>query len=258
MILLALVCAQCAHAQGTDGLPDAPQAAAQAQAQKTDEVTVRNTPLNLLKDQKEIWTSPLRIRESNALTPVFLVLGTTVLITTDHQVMSSSTLQNKSLNNEAVNASDGLAGAFIAAPAAIYGMGLIRHDDHASETGILGGEAIADSLVVSEVIKIVSQRERPTVDNAKGKFFQTSVGYDSSFPSNHSIIAWSSAAVIASEYGGPLTKITAYGLATGVSLTRVIGLQHFPSDVLVGSAVGWLIGRYVVRHRSHWADLGSR
>ena len=134
---------------------------------------MRNTPLNLLKDQKEIWTSPLRIRESNALTPVFLVLGTTVLITTDHQVMSSSTLQNKSLNNEAVNASDGLAGAFIAAPAAIYGMGLIRHDDHASETGILGGEAIADSLVVSEVIKIVSQRERPTVDNAKGKFFQT-------------------------------------------------------------------------------------
>jgi membrane-associated phospholipid phosphatase len=61
------------------------------------------------------------------------------------------------------------------------------------------------------------------------------------------MIAWSSAAVIASEYNGPMTKITAYGLATGLSLTRVLAKQHFPSDVLVGSAVGWLVGRYVFR-----------
>jgi membrane-associated phospholipid phosphatase len=44
-----------------------------------------------------------------------------------------------------------------------------------------------------------------------------------------------------------MTKITVYGLATGVSLTRVLAKQHFPSDVLVGSAVGWLVGRYVFR-----------
>ena len=120
------------------------------------------------------------------------------------------------------------------------------HLEHATETGILGGEAVLDSIGVNEVLKIVAQRERPTVDNARGKFFQTSVGFNSSFPSNHAIIAWSSAAVIASEYKGPLTQITAYGLATGVSLTRILARQHFPSDVLVGSAVGWLIGRYVV------------
>jgi membrane-associated phospholipid phosphatase len=47
-----------------------------------------------------------------------------------------------------------------------------------------------------------------------------------------------------------MTKITAYGLATGVSLTRVLARQHFPSDVLVGSAVGWLVGRYVF-HKHH-------
>lgn len=64
------------------------------------------------------------------------------------------------------------------------------------------------------------------------------------------MIAWSSAAVIASQYNGPLTKITAYSLATGLSVTRVLARQHFPSDVLVGSAVGWMIGRYVA-HRHH-------
>ena len=70
------------------------------------------------------------------------------------------------------------------------------------------------------------------------------------------MIAWSSAAVIASEYNGPMTKITAYTLATGLSLTRVLGQQHFPSDVLVGSAVGWLIGRYV--YRKHNRPLEPR
>ena len=33
-------------------------------------------------------------------------------------------------------------------------------------------------------------------------------------------MAWASAAVIASEYNGPLTQITAYGLATGESFAR--------------------------------------
>jgi membrane-associated phospholipid phosphatase len=88
-------------------------------------------------------------------------------------------------------------------------------------------------------------RERPTLNGAKGNFFKTNVGLDSSFPSTHCMIAWSSAAVIASEYDGPMTALTAYGLAIGVSASRVLARQHFPSDVLVGSAVGWLVGRYV-------------
>ena len=229
-------------------LPDAPDRRILGE---DNPVTVKGTPRRLLEDQKAIWSSPAHIRETNALGPVLLVLGTTLAITTDHQVMSSSRLQNTSLNDKASTASTGLEGAFVAAPVAFFGLGAMHHDDHASETGILGGEAIVDSLAVSEVAKIISLRERPTIDNAKGRFFQSGVGFDSSFPSNHAIIAWSSAAVIASEYRGPLTQIAAYGLATGVSASRILARQHFPSDVLVGSAVGWMIGRYVVhRHRS--------
>ncbi|MGA2889473.1 MAG: phosphatase PAP2 family protein [Terracidiphilus sp.] len=233
-----------------EGLPDAPSPQSQA---SESAVTIRGTPLRILKDQEAIWTIPARIRESNALGPVVLVLATAAVMTTDHQVMSSSKLQNPSLNNEASTASTGLLGGFVAAPVAVYGLGALYHDDHATETGILGGEAMVDSLAVSEVLKAISMRERPTVDSAKGRFFQSSVGLDSSFPSNHAIVAWSSAAVIASEYDGVMTKILAYGLATGVSTTRVLARQHFPSDVLVGSAVGWMIGRYVA-HKHHRAE----
>lgn len=243
--LLATFCPAFAQTTAAD-LPDAPP----PNSQNSEAITLRGTPRNLLKDQEAIWTSPAHLNESNVLGPALLVLGTTLAITTDHQVMTSSKLQNASLNSHSSTASNGLEGGFIAAPIIIYGLGAIHHDEHATETGILGGEAILDSIAVNEVAKIVSLRERPTVDNARGKFFQTGVGFNSSFASNHSIIAWSSAAVIASEYKGPLTQITAYGLATGVSITRILAREHFPSDVLVGSAVGWMIGRYVV-HRHH-------
>ena len=243
--LLLLPFAGSVSAQNTVALPDAPQP-----RPKPDPVTIRTTPRHILQDQEAIWTSPARLNESNAVGPVLLVLATAALITTDHQVMSSH-FTSASLNSHASTASNGLMGGFIAAPVAIYGLGAIHHDDHATETGILGGEAVLDSLGVNEILKIVSLRERPTLDNAKGKFFQTSVGFNSSFPSNHAIIAWSAAGAIATEYNGPLTKITAYGLASGVSISRVLARQHFPSDVLVGSAVGWLIGRYVVHRHQH-------
>jgi hypothetical protein len=255
--LLALGPASFARAQsGGNNLPDAPT----PQPVTADKpVMVSGIPRRILKDQEAIWTSPARIRESNALGPVVLVLATTVLIATDHQVMSSAKLQNSSLNSKASTASTGLTGALAAAPVAIYAIGALRHDDHATETGILGGEAMVDSLAVSEVLKAATMRERPTVDSAKGEFFQTGVGLDSSFPSNHAIVAWSSAAVMASEYDGWMTQIATYGLATGVSVTRVLARQHFPSDVLVGSAVGWMIGRYVAHKRGHtgWAGRGN-
>lgn len=175
-------------------------------------------------------------------------------ITADHQVMSSPRLNNPSLNSHANTASNGLPGGFVVAPVLIYGLGRIHHDGHAAETGIPAGEAMVDSLVVDQVLKAATLRERPPVDGAMGKFFQTSAGFNSSFLSDHSTLAWSSVAGIASEYPGRLTQITAHGLATGVSLTRVLAEQHFPSDVLVGSAVGWLVGRYVFHRHSKHAD----
>ncbi len=260
-ILFASGIACCASAQTQSGtLPDAPQPQTQqsqtqqsqteqAQTQSDNQVTVANTPRHILSDQVAIWTSPAHLNPSNAVGPALLVLGTAVLMTTDHEVMANHVPIDASLNNHAVTASNALLGGFVSAPVIIYGLGRIHHDDDATETGILGGEAMVDSLAVDEVLKLVSMRERPDVNDSRGKFFQTSAVFDSSFPSTHCMIVWSSAAVIATEYNGPLTQITAYGLATGVSAARVLGRQHFPSDVLVGSAVGWMIGRYVVHHR---------
>ena len=223
-------------------LPNAPQPA-------NDAPTIRNFPRNFVLDQRAIWTSPLHMSEGAAVASILFIGGAAALGAEDRHIMQNHFL-DPSTNDHANTASTGLTGLFIAAPVALYGMGHMRKDVHAEQTGMVAGEAIVSSVAVNEVFKIVSRRERPTVNDAKGKFFQPGVGFDSSFASNHSIIAWSSATAIASEYDSWITKLTAYSLAGGVSLTRVVGRDHFPSDVLVGSAVGWAIGRYV-SYRHH-------
>jgi hypothetical protein len=139
-------------------VPDAPQpqSSVPGQGSDNDPVTLHNTPLHILKDQAAIWTSPARVRDNNLPFLGTLVLATTILVTTDHQVMNSSKLQNTSLNDHAVTASNGLLGGFVIAPVAIYGLGFLHHDEHATETGILAGEAMVDSLVVDEVMKAVN------------------------------------------------------------------------------------------------------
>jgi hypothetical protein len=52
--------------------------------------------------------------------------------------------------------------------------------------------------------------------------------------------------VVAARYPGWRMRLAAYGLATTVSASRVMARQHFPSDVVVGSTLGYLIGGYVV------------
>ncbi len=61
---------------------------------------------------------------------------------------------------------------------------------------------------------------------------------------------WAFAHVVAGQYNGLATRALVYGLASTVSVSRVLARDHFPSDVLVGSTFGWLIGGYVLHHRS--------
>lgn len=226
-------------------LPDAPQPEAQ-------DVTLRGVPGDILHDQAVIWTSPARIRLHDLvlLAPLGAVTG--VAIATDRRAMRDVVSHDPNFNNAAIDTSNTLVGGMIAAPVAIYGYGHFEHDPHAQEAGILSGEAMVDGVIVEQGMKLIFWRERPTpVDDYRGHFFQSSAGIDSSFPSSHCVVAWSAAATIAGEYPSHWIQFAAYSTATGISLTRVLGEEHFPSDVLVGSAAGWLIGHYV-SHRHHW------
>jgi hypothetical protein len=142
--------------------------------------------------------------------------------------------------------SDAGLAAFAGISALSYGFGAFTHNEHARETGRLSAEALTDSFLVTEALKFVSNRQDPNIASAHGLFGHSSP-LDSSFPSTHAALAWSAATIFAQEYPGPVTKWTAYGLASLVSVSRITAERHFPSDVLVGAAAGYLIGRLVYR-----------
>jgi len=223
-------------------LPDAPAA--------PGAVTVKGLPLAILKDQLPIWTSPVRIRGNDLawLLPLGVAMGATVSTDTDtmHLIPVDHTY-----NKNNTNVSNAVLAGEIAIPAVLFGMGVMNENDHAHETGVLSGEAIADAVIVEEVFKVAFRRQRPLYNNAAGNFFVSGPA-NNSFPSSHATLAWATAAVIAGEYPSIWKEAAVYTMATTVSLTRVLGQEHFPTDVLVGGAAGWLIGHYVFKKHSQY------
>ena len=206
---------------------------------------------NIAQDQKALWIGPKHLRFEDADWLVPLGGATAAMLVTDteyskHLSNSPNRIKySKDLSNYGIASMVGIGGG-------LYLWGHVTHDDHKIETGILAGEAAIDSLVPVYGMKDAFGRERPLQDNYQGRFGQGGV----SFPSEHAAAAWSIASVIAHEYPGPLTSLFVYGLASAVSASRITAKQHFPSDVLIGSTIGWLEGMYVYR-KHHNPELGG-
>ncbi len=255
-----------AASQTSTSLPDAPEPhngppTPPPPPPKPEPITLAGTPKRILLDQKAIWTSPLHLKPLDAmwLLPLAAVTGT--MIGSDQHTMTALIHINANDQQHFTTISNAGVGALGLCPGTMYLWSLTHYAPQAKETGLLSGEALIDSLAVSEAIQLVSRRDRPNVNNAKGSFFSSSP-LDASFPSNHAAAAWAMASVVGDEYPGWLTRTAVYGLATTVSVSRVLAEQHFPSDVLVGSVAGWLIGHYVYRAHHNFTlnpfDTGKR
>src|SRR6266403_1981731 len=167
---------------------------------------------NLVSDQKMIWTRPLHLHALHSTDRKWLLplgVGTLGLVAADQDIMRH--FGNTPMAHSSSVSNYGLA-AMVGGAASLYLRGTITNDDRSREAGFLAGEAAVNSVIVGEGMKLVFQRPRPNEAHA-GTFGAGGA----SFPSEHALLAWSIASVIAHEYPGPLTKLLAYGAATGIS-----------------------------------------
>lgn len=198
---------------------------------------------NFAADQRAFWTSPFkaRIEDLNWLVPVAGV--TAGLINADAELSSRISTTGTLARHSGTAANAGLA-VLEGGTAGLFLLGKLKENDHQQETGILAGEAALNSLVITETFKVLTRRQRPSDGFGQGQFGK-GTALNSSLPSLHAALSWSAASILSHEYPGILTRVLSYGLASGVSLARVTGKAHFPSDVVVGSALGWLVGEQV-------------
>jgi hypothetical protein len=207
-------------------------------------------PRNFVYDQREIWTSPLKLRLNDTRWLVPLVGAMSVVVLSDGSIErklptgSSFIKQSKSFSDYGAAAYAGMVGS-------AYLWSRATHNDHLRETTVLSGEAAINSLLITEGIKYVAGRDRPLEGDGTGNFRRGG----SSFPSLHSAGAWAIASVVAREYPGPLTKLFAYGGAAAITAARVTSRQHFASDAIVGSALGYFIGRQVYNTHHDYDDI---
>lgn len=205
--------------------------------------SLKNLPRNIVEDQKNIWTSPFRMKRRDWVwfVPAAGVLGAVIHSDTDgYRGLSVSAVKARSSRRF----SDAGVSVLGTGVASMYLLGRIRGNDHLRETGILGAEAALNSLVVGQGLGYALGRERPTA--GRGQFFQRG----NSFPSTHSMTAWAMATVVAREYPGRVTRFGAYALASAVSFSRITGQKHFPADAIVGSVMGWGIARQMYHSRA--------
>ncbi len=204
---------------------------------------------HIVADQKDFWTAPTRLQVKDLKWIVPSVSVVSAFVASDswwaNQVPASHISTSKTVSDYGTYSLIGLGGVSLA-------LGYMTGNDHLQETGLLGGEAAINSTGIAYLLKEISQRQRPMEGNGHGDFFRGGA----SFPSEHSAIAWSMASVWAHEYPGWFSQVAAYGLASTITVTRVTAKQHFPSDVIIGSALGWYFGRQVYRAH-HDPEVGG-
>ncbi len=203
------------------------------------------------KDQERIWTAPahLRLVDVDWLLPLGVATGVSLATDTEfskHLSNSPSRLKNANdFSNYGI-------GSMAAAAGGLYLWGHFTHNDHLRETGFLAIEAALNATADSYALKYAFGRERPLQNNYQGNFWKR----DDSFPSEHAAVAWAIAGVIAHEYPSPYVSLVSYGMAAAIGAARIDAKQHFPTDVLIGSTLGWFVAQQVYR-RHHDPEVGG-
>jgi membrane-associated phospholipid phosphatase len=221
-------------------------------------------PRYVVHDQGSIWTSPIHTAKSDI--KWWAIFGGTAaaLVATDHWTVTR--LPNSSSQVSVSNWASRFGSAYSLIPisAGFYFIGTGKHDERLRETGLIAFETLIDANLVGEAVKLIANRARPLEANGRGPFESSPNGrWNSSFPSGHAINTWALASVITHEYPKPLVYVLAYGFASTVVVARVGARKHFPSDVLVGGAMGWFMGDFVYGRRhnrelDHKPKLGRR
>jgi membrane-associated phospholipid phosphatase len=210
---------------------------------------------DILRDQRQLWTSPFHMKGRDVKWWLIFGAATGALIATDHS--TSQQLPNTADQIAYSRGVSRLGAVYTLIPLAggLYLGGMLTGHSKLRDTGLLGGEALLDSLIVSEILKAATRRQRPLEGDGSGDFFHGSDG----FPSGHTMDSFALASVIAHQYRGNKTvAILAYGLAAAVGASRFSARQHNASDILAGGAMGWFIGRHVSEARLNRSQTGVK
>jgi membrane-associated phospholipid phosphatase len=263
IFLLLIVLGKCGHAFAqsstytspdqivdTKPAPTEPESASQER-----QVSWKLLAPNIARDQKRIWLFPAQVAHGRHWKPTaaFLVATAGLVALDPHDAPYFRNTHSFDGFNRKFSGGNSSLGMTLF-PLAWYAAGLARKNSYAQHTSLLAGEAVADAEILTTILKDLDRRLRPIEVPPNGNYSDTWFeGHGpilrgrGSFPSGHTIAAFSIATVFADRYRNHRwVPWVAYGLASTVGFSRVTLQAHFPSDVFAGAAFGYVISHYVV------------
>jgi len=147
-----------------------------------------------------------------------------------------------------------------------YAGGRLFRTAPVADAGLHTAEAIAVGTVIGSFLKSTAGRARPRAADGDPFDFRFAKGYTSgdyrSFPSLHEIGSFAAASALTAEVArhnptaGRVVGVVAYSSAGLVGMARMYSAEHWASDVVLGSALGIMIGRRIVDH-AHSGDANT-
>ncbi len=130
---------------------------------------------------------------------------------------------------------------------------LAAEDKRLSDTGLASLQAGMTGLLANYGLKYAVGRARP-VDQLGPADFRPFDRKDASFPSNHSTLIWAAVTPFAEEYQMPWL----YGVAAMTNFGRIASKQHWLSDTVASSFIGYGIGTFFWEQRRKPEDKGPK
>ena len=196
-----------------------------------------------LEDQKQLYLVPFK--PSNLKWDALLLGGAAALFASDLRIERLVPTSNLSRYHNIAAVS--LVGTSVTL-SGLWAYGIKIGDEHAKETGKLELEALANSFLIYTPMQLIAAREWPDEGRGSGRFL-VQHSFNTSFPAGHPMFTWTMASVVAHEYPRPWMQLLAYGVASSLSVSRIMGRNHFASDVWVGTLLGYFICSHIFHAR---------
>ena len=133
----------------------------------------------------------------------------------------------------------------------LYGYGLLFRNETVRKIGLQTIEAVGYSGIITSIVKSIAGRSRPYTNDGKAKFHPIDFSAaHTSLPSGHSTTAFAVSAVLANNTNSQYLKIFYYSASTLVSCARLYHNDHWFSDVIAGSLLGYFTGNCVSNKES--------
>jgi len=157
-------------------------------------------------------------------------------------------------------------GASVIAVASLVSLSLLSERQDHFETALIIVEAQLLNNLISGMAKHVAGRVRPDVTDQAREFepftfvkikrlidITRGIYPNNAMVSGHTSGIFTMAAVLSHRYESLWVQVPVYTLATSVALNRVQKSKHWASDVLLGAALGWVVGHELSRREVIWS-----